>query len=134
MNTLISEDADLPPQNDDFKKSLRFRISIYGLAVSCVWILATIIFIYSGIINGGNYFWLAFVWALPASCFALLISSCGMKVHVFRLVINSVSIWTLLTSVFLTAIELAGHLLWPIYLMGIPLQIIVVMAFIMRKR
>ncbi len=134
MNTLISEEADVPPpEPKELRNSMRFRVCIYGLAVSFVWILAMIVFTYSGIINNGNYYWLAFIWALPATCIALILASYGMKVRVFRLVINSVFIWTLLTAVFLSFVVM-GYPLWPVYLMGIPLQIICVMGFLIRKR
>lgn len=134
MNTLISEDADVPPpEPKELKSSMRFRICIYGLAVSFVWILAMIVFTYSGIINDGRYYWLAFIWALPATCVALILSSHGLKVRVFRLVINSIFIWTLLTAVFLNFV-VAGYSLWSVYLMGIPLQIICVMGFLIKKR
>lgn len=133
MNTLISEDADIPASEPkDLKNSMRFRVCLYGLAASFVWILATIIFIYTGLISGGNYFWLAFIWAIPLTCIALGIASFGLCLRVFRLVISSIFIWTLLTAVFLSFVYI-GYPLWPVYLMGIPLQIICVMAFIIKK-
>ena len=135
MNTLVSDDEDSlapTPPIIDLRNSLRFRVCIFGLAVAVVWIVATIIFLYSGIIGQGAYYWMAFVWAIPASCTAVFITSFGMKLRVFRLVMNSVLIWTLLTAVFLHFL-LVGYLLWPIYLVGIPLQLIYVMIFIMKK-
>ncbi len=136
MNTLVSDDEDSlapTPPVIDLRNSLRFRVCIFGLAVAVVWIVATIIFLYSGIIGQGAYYWMAFVWAIPASCTAVFITSFGMKLRVFRLVMSSVLIWTLLTAVFLHFL-LVGYLLWPIYLVGIPLQLIYVMIFIMKKR
>ena len=136
MNTLVSDDEDSltpTPPIIDLRNSLRFRVCIFGLAVAVVWIVATIIFLYSGIIGQGAYYWMAFVWAIPASCTAVFITSFGMKLRVFRLVMSSVLIWTLLTAVFLHFL-LVGYLLWPIYLVGIPLQLIYVMIFIMKKR
>ena len=134
MNTLISEETDITDTpNVDLKNSLRFRVGIFGLALSAVWIIATIVFLYSGIIGQGEYFWMAFIWALPASCVAILLTSFGMKMRVLRLVLNSVFIWTLLTAVFLHFV-LQSYILWPVYLVGIPIQLIFVMAFVMKKR
>ena len=134
MNTLISEETDITDTpNVDLKKSLRFRVGIFGLALSAVWIIATIVFLYSGIIGQGEYFWMAFIWALPASCVAILLTSFGMRMRVLRLVLNSVFIWTLLTAVFLHFV-LQSYILWPVYLVGIPIQLIFVMAFVMKKR
>lgn len=134
MNTLISEETDITDTpNVDLKNSLRFRVGIFGLALSAVWIIATIIFLYSGIIGQGEYFWMAFIWALPASCVAILLTSFGMRMRVLRLVLNSVFIWTLLTAVFLHFV-LQSYILWPVYLVGIPIQLIFVMAFVMKKR
>ena len=133
MNTLISVEADLSEKDKpELKESLKYRVCIYSLAVSFVWILATIIFIYSGLISGGNYLWLAFIWAMPTTCAVLRLTSYGAKMYVFKLVVNSIFIWTLLTAVFLTFVVI-GYPLWPVYLMGIPLQIISVMSFIIKK-
>ncbi|MBQ2809803.1 MAG: helix-turn-helix domain-containing protein [Clostridia bacterium] len=134
MNTLVNDDVDLSDTpKPNMKNSVRFRICIFGLAIAVVWIIATIIFLYSGIIGQGEYFWMAFIWALPASCGALLITSFGMNLRVFRFVVNSVAIWTLLTAVFLHFI-LQNYILWPVFLVGIPLQLIAVFSFIIRKK
>lgn len=133
MNTLISEDADeLPPDSKEHKISMRLRFCIYGFAVAFVWMLATITFIYSGLISGGSYYWLAFIWAMPVTCVALILCSYGLKVRVFRFIVNTVFIWTLLTGVFLDFLS-TGYHLWPVFLMGIPLELICVMGFLMRK-
>ena len=134
MNTLVNDDVDLSDTpKPNMKNSVRFRICIFGLAIAVVWIIATIIFLYSGIRGQGEYFWMAFIWALPASCGALLITSFGMNLRVFRFVVNSVAIWTLLTAVFLHFI-LQNYILWPVFLVGIPLQLIAVFSFIIRKK
>lgn len=134
MNTLISDEAEsLEKPTDNYKSSLKYRICIYGLALASVWIIATIVFICSGIIDDGNYYWLVFIWALPASCMALTLTSFGMKVRVFRLVLNSIFIWTLLTGIFLHFVT-QSYIFWTIYLIGAPLQLIVVMMFLMKKK
>ena len=134
MNTLISDEADVSENlKPDLKNSLRFRLCIFGLALSVVWIVATILFLYSGIIGQGDYFWMAFIWALPASCLAILLTSYGMKARVFRLVMDTLLLWTSLTAIFLHYIT-KSYILWPIYLVGIPLQLIFVMSFLMKKK
>lgn len=134
MNTLISDDADVSEApKPDLKNSLRFRICIFGLALSVVWIVATILFLYSGIIGQGDYFWMAFIWALPASCLVIILASYGMKARVFRLVMDTLLLWTALTAIFLHYI-IKSYILWPIFLVGIPLQLIFVMSFLMKKR
>lgn len=134
MNTLISEDADIiPEQEPELKNSVRYRVGIFGLAVSAVWILATIAFMYSALLSGGeSYYWMSFIWAMPLSCIAIIICLHGLKLRVMRLVINSILIWTTLTGIFLTLL-LEGYALWSLYLVGVPVQIIVVMVFLIRK-
>lgn len=134
MNTLVREDADTInlPDKEARKKSLIYRICIHGLVLSAVWIVATIIFLYSGLISNGAYYWLAFIWAIPASCLALNISSHGMKARIFRLVINSIFVWSILTGIFLTFL-VGDYILWPIYLVGIPLQLVAVVLFLIKK-
>lgn len=134
MNTLISgEVEELEKPKMDYKQTLKYRFGIYGLALATVWIVATIAFVYSGLIREGAYYWHIFIWALPASCVALSFTSRGLKAYVFRLVIDSIFIWTLLTAIFLFFLA-KSYILWPIYLIGVPLQVIVVMMFLMKKR
>ena len=112
---------------------LLYRFCIYGLAAATVWIVATIAFVYSGLISEGAYNWHIFVWALPVSCFALSFTSRGSKVPVFGFVVNSIFIWTFLAAIFLFFIS-KSFILWPVFLIGIPLQVMVVMMFLMKKK
>lgn len=134
MNTLISEEAeDTEKPAKDYKETLKYRFGIYGLALATVWIIATVAFVYAGMISDGQYYWQIFVWAVPASCVALSLISRGTRAYVFRLVVNSVFIWTLLTAVFLYFLT-KSYLFWTVFLIGVPLQVIVVMMFLMKRR
>lgn len=134
MNTLVSDELNPAEISKiDLKSSARFRICIFGLAVAVVWIVATILFLYSGIIGQGEYFWMAFIWALPASCVALILTSYGLKMRLLRFIVNSVCIWTLLTAIFLHFL-LKSYILWPVFLVGIPLQLITIFSFIIKKK
>lgn len=134
MNTLVSDEINPTEISKiDLKSSARFRICIFGLAVAVVWIVATILFLYSGIIGQGEYFWMAFIWALPASCVALILTSYGLKMRLLRFIVNSVCIWTLLTAIFLHFL-LKSYILWPVFLVGIPLQLIAIFSFIIKKK
>ena len=134
MNTLVSDEINPTEISKiDLKSSTRFRICIFGLAVAVVWIVATILFLYSGIIGQGEYFWMSFIWALPASCVALILTSFGLKMRLLRFIVNSVCIWTLLTAIFLHFL-LKSYILWPVFLVGIPLQLIAIFSFIIKKK
>ncbi len=134
MNTLVSDELNPAEISKiDLKSSARFRICIFGLAIAVVWIVATILFLYSGIIGQGEYFWMAFIWALPASCVALILTSYGLKMRLLRFIVNSVCIWTLLTAIFLHFL-LKSYILWPVFLVGIPLQLITIFSFIIKKK
>lgn len=134
MNTLVSDEINPTEISKiDLKSSARFRICIFGLAVAVVWIVATILFLYSGIIGQGEYFWMAFIWALPASCVALILTSYGLKMRLLRFIVNSVCVWTLLTAIFLHFL-LKSYILWPVFLVGIPLQLIAIFSFIIKKK
>ena len=67
----ISLDKLVKPLEDEEvssidKKQSSNKIVISLLAISVVWIIATICFVYSNIINNNNL-WMVFVWAIPAS-------------------------------------------------------------------
>ncbi len=135
MNTLVSDDAELAeteaPKAEE-RNSLLYTVCVYVLTVAVVWLLATVIFIYSGIATG-TYQWMSFIWALPISCIAILFLS--RRIYVGKLVkfiTGSLLAWTAILSVFLSFI-LTGLNIWPLFLVGIPIQVIIIMRYSIKK-
>ncbi len=99
---------------------LNNRIAISTLLTSIVWMTATIIFVYTLINKNYTAYWMAFVWAVPASALILiLMNRIYFRNKLMYFILYSIMSWTLLASVFL---QLLSYNLWPLFLIGIPLQ------------
>jgi len=122
----IVNEIPLEEKDKIFKKkeqNSQNKIIITLLAISFVWILATVIFVYSNVIDNSNY-WLAYIWALPLSCIVMLYFNklWGKRKYVF--VILSALIWTLLLSFYL---QFLSYNIWLLFVMGLPMQIAIIL-------
>lgn len=90
-----------------------------------VWSLALLTFVF--VAFGGAYFWLAFIYALPVSFLVLFIFNCLWSSRRVRAITLSATVWGILLSLHLSF--LSEPLSWLFYLVGIPAQIIIPIAF-----
>ncbi|MFA5037745.1 MAG: helix-turn-helix transcriptional regulator [Candidatus Izemoplasmatales bacterium] len=99
------------------------RTIVASMVVSLVWLLATIIFVYTSI-NTTYNFWQVFLWALPASGLVLLILNgfWGSRKNVFFIMTEFV--WTLLACIYVQMLE---YNLWLIFILGIPIQVLIIL-------
>lgn len=103
------------------------KIIIMLLAVSLVWIVATVMFAY-GIIFAERSFWTLFVGAVPVTTIVLLIFNGIWGKRKYTFIIISVLIWTLITAIYLIFLSTPSHYnLWAIFIIGVPLQIATVL-------
>ena len=95
-----------------------------------IWAISLLVFVITA--TAGAAFWLIFIYALPVSGIVLLVlnSVWGTRRHVLILV--SVLVWSILLSLHLTLLPLGNF--WMIYLLGIPAQVIIPIAFSIRKK
>ena len=91
------------------------------LSVSAVWLAATMVFVSLKIFMNINYT-LCFMWALPLSCVVLIVFNSLWGRFRYLFIILSVLNWTLLASLHLQLLPF-GFNVWPIYILGIPLQV-----------
>lgn len=111
------------------QKGNETKIAMCALAVSIVWLLATVVFVYSNLINGASY-WKAFVWAVPASCFVILRMTRTYRNSIFSIGISSALIWTLLAAIY---VQFLKYNIWLIFVTGIPAQVIIYLWYNIRK-
>ena len=101
------------------KPELNNKLIITLLACLSIWILATILYINFKILFD-QYYWMIWIWALPATSIVLIVFSSiwGKK----PLVIASVSllIWT---AILATYLQLLKYNIWSLFLLGIPAQL-----------
>lgn len=102
------------------------RIMVTIMSVILVWLMAALIFMIIHLITGGNVAnILVFIYAVPASLIVWLVfNSLWFKPKLNYLII-SLLMWSLLVTLQTTILPF-GHNVWPIYLLGIPAQIIIV--------
>lgn len=108
-------EKQLNPPKDD----LRNKIIIALLSIVAVWAIATVLFVYSGIILKVHY-WKVFIWAVPVSCIVALSFNRFWGNRAIGITTTSLLIWSLITSFYLEFLE---YNLFAIYFIGIPVQI-----------
>ena len=112
---------------DSNKVLLKNRIAISCLLISIIWMIATIVFVYSLMNHPNTPNWVAFVWAVPLSC-ALLI---WLNKHYFKnksifFYTSSIFAWSTIASFFCQFLRYAP---WPIFIVGIPMQISLILWY-----
>lgn len=129
MDTLLEKGGGVDRKQIKIRDSLQYTIVMCALSVAIVWLVATVLFVYSNTI-GHNNFWQAFIWAIPASC--LVVMRMNRRLHSKWLwsITSSVFVWTLLAGVYLQFLQ---YNIWLVFLIGIPVQIICVLYVVMRN-
>ena len=97
------------------------KIIITSLMITVVWMIATIIYVWS-LIKFNNGIWMAFIWAAPIT-FLMLTFANHRYFHSKALYygFSSAFLWAVLTANF---IQFLSDRVWTIFLLGIPIQIV----------
>lgn len=116
---------------------LRNKIIMACLISSVIWMIATVIFVYTIINNSikSNY-WMSFVWAVPITAFVLLLFNAKyLKFKPMYFWLFSILVWSLLASSYLQfiTVNISNVSLWPIFIIGIPLQITILFWIKLKK-
>ena len=111
------------------KKERGNKLSIALLAISLVWFLSTIIFVYSNLFFAIN-FWKIFIWAIPLSLLVAVIfnSIWGNRRNSFVLI--SFMVWTGLACVY---IQFLKYNIWLVFILGIPVQLAIFLWSTLKK-
>ncbi len=117
--------ATLPPET---KKGSANKRRVTLLAFLSVWALALLVFVITAIV--GNAFWLVFIYAIPISATVMLVLNCLWGTRGLSVLYVSALAWGILLSVHLS---LLSRNLWMLYLIGIPAQVIIPIAFSFKR-
>jgi transcriptional regulator with XRE-family HTH domain len=106
------------------------RIIITSMIISVVWLLATIIYVYT-FVNGSVYLWEIFLWAVPVSSLVLVVMNgiWGKRKYVFYIL--TLMIWSLLACSY---VQFRDYHVWLIFILGIPLQALIVLWAILKLK
>ena len=127
---LIKKHTEAPKLiNKNFSNQIKIIIALLFM-VSC-YAIATIIFVYNKIYNSNNL-WMIFLWAIPVSL--MLISLCSFKwwSTLTTTILVSLCMWTTITCSFLHTLPETST--WPVFLIGIPIQAIIVLIHQLDKQ
>ncbi|MBO5221168.1 MAG: helix-turn-helix transcriptional regulator [Clostridia bacterium] len=116
------------------KRKRRNRAMITGISAATVWLIGCILFFSLGFVEKASPgAWLIFLAAIPATCIVLLVFSALWWGKRLLLTTISVLVWSLLLFTFFTVLFVADKIIWPIFIIGIPAQVIVGLWAGMRR-
>ena len=108
--------------------SVRNRLVVSILATALVWLVATLAFVGMLIFCPESVLrpWLMFVYAIPVSSIVALVFNSIWGKYKANYPIISVLIWSVLLAAFMTLLIIFNLNMWPLFLVGIPGQVIVI--------
>lgn len=111
-------------------RNTQAKIIICLLSIGLVWLIATIAFTILKMLKI-NEAWLSFICAIPVSSIILIIFSSIWGNRIFTGISVSLLIWTLAMSIQISTKSTLSEL-WLLYIICIPLQILVILWFLLR--
>ncbi|MBR5192596.1 MAG: helix-turn-helix transcriptional regulator [Clostridia bacterium] len=99
------------------------KLAITLLAVSLIWLIATVLYIYGILLNNTNN-WFLFVCSVPFSLVVLLIFNSIWGKRRYNYLIISLLVWTCLLSIYF---YFFAYNPWAIFIIGVPGQIAIIL-------
>jgi len=122
LNYLVEEVH--PKGKGDVSRRVRNnRLVISLLAAGAIWFIATVLFVYLKLYGMENV-WLVFISAVPSSMVVLLIFNSIWGKRGLNYVIISVLVWSALVFTYLLLLQ---YNLFLIFVIGIPIQVLVIL-------
>lgn len=135
IDTLIAKPKFDKPHS--LKNLGKRRVTIGLCAVGLVWLVAMCCFAFMDIIIPTiKDTWLSFVCAIPISLIVLLILTSVWGKSLTNTIIVSLLVWTTILTVYLVLNSYLPNTpknLWEVFLIGIPLQGLIIFWFLYRK-
>lgn len=134
LEDIVSEHAEPVEEIKPKKKILDFtnKNLIISLSAGGAWLFAVVVFVALEMSNVPfSSKWLCFIYALPISAVTVLVFSCVWHFNKMLFFSTSALEWSVLLSVYLTLLE---YNYWLIFIIGIPMQALTVLAFLLAKR
>jgi len=123
ITSLFEESLNAEKVQKESKRSINNKIVITLLAISLVWILATITFVYFNVLLDKN-FWQVFIYGLPVTFILAIVFNAlwGKKINTF--VFSSLLVWAVLLSFYIAFLQ---HNIWPVFVLGAPMQVALIL-------
>lgn len=107
----------------NLKENVTNKRVITLLAVSLVWIIATLLFIYGLTLAQENY-WQIFVFAVPVSVIVLIVFNGIWGKRKYTFILISVLVWAGIASIYILFLE---NNPWAIFIIGLPVQVAIIL-------
>lgn len=107
------------------KSKNRLRGILISLSSMMVWLIATIVFVALTYTEFRDKAWYAFIIALPMFFLVITIFLAVWKNNLLASIFASLMVWSFILMI---SLILEEYQVWMIYLIGLPLQIIIVLA------
>ena len=127
---LSKERTEIAPVSTPVKNTGR-RVTICLIAICTIWLAALTLFTSLGTLFG-VYDWRIFIWAIPASMTVIFV--CNLiwwRSRIFYSIILSFVLWTIILAIYL---QMLKYNLWLLFIVGAPIQAIVILANNMPKK
>ena len=124
IQDIVNKSVEAEPKKA--KRDIKTMVSLISWAT--VWLIATIVFVVLRYNYPTAEAWLAFIVAIPTSFLVCAIFSIVWKWRLPSAIFFSVFIWTAIMAV---SLILKTSQIWLVYLIGIPLQLIIIFATIL---
>lgn len=127
LDYLVEEEHDGKPVTREMldKNYRRNCYIITGTSIFIVALMATLIFVILAMIfPGTSYPWLCYAYSVPAAVIVWLVFNSIWFNPRKNYMIVSLLVWSLLLALYLT-FSILGFYIWPILLIGIPAQLII---------
>ena len=132
---------------DDFFKEEKAKIKmtrksrrwfIFGLSETLVWLVFGVFFsVFSIALPNVFAWWLLFVYAAAASAILAVVWAGIYHKRLYQLIATSCIVWFTIASIYLTALMVTlpnpNPNLWLLFLIGVPLEILAVLWYFLRK-
>ena len=109
------------------------HLMITLLSIGAVWFCATILFVVLKLCINTNYY-MAFMWAGVLSCVVLIVFNSIWGKMPLLFPILTILLWLFLGSLHLQIYIPTGISTWPIYFLGIPLQVCIILWWALVKK
>jgi hypothetical protein len=139
VNELIGDDTtELAAAPKKMPKGIKVLIML--LCSGLVWLVATVVFVtLNAVFPDKAAWWMAFLYAVPVNAVVIIVLSAVWNYRIVNFTSVSVLIWVVLVCIYVTLCSvLKTHIsdissrLWPIFLIGIPLQTLEVLWGVFR--
>lgn len=109
------------------KQKKRNRLIIALLSASSVFLIATVLFVFSGILPAAliEPAWMIYIYALPVALIVLLVFNSIWGKRAVNIAIITLLVWSALLAVYLS---FRADNIWLIFVIGVPAQVIILLS------